>query len=391
MKIFLLFGLLFISTSMVAQEDLALRKQFSAAVLYHTQGNYDDSIDGCSRVIYGNPKYIKAYFFRGYSYLKKEDYDNAISDFKIVTELDKRNDKAFFYIGKIYYSQDNYEEAIGYFNKAISINPKHVSALNDRGMCNYQIGNYDEAIKSFQSAVNVDSSFAMAYNNIGTAIFFNQNVAKPTKRDLKRAEDAFTTAIKLDPTLFVAHYNRAAMNYFLKKYDAALKDIDNATTIQPENAMCFFYSGVILRQKKEYTAALAQLKYALDLVPTLSFAYEEIAKIQADQEQYLQAVDTYGKAIELSDNNVYIGLMHYYQAVTYAKMEDEDSMYAALKKAHSKKAFRDKKVYQAFLKEKSFKPYRKQPRFKKMNKKARKGKKTNKFEANELSWFRLEF
>jgi hypothetical protein len=72
-------------------------------------------------------------------------------------------------------------------------------------------------------------------------------------------------------------------------------------------------------------------------------------------------------------------------------MEDEENMYASLKKALSKKAFRDRKVYQAFLKEKAFKPYKYKPTFKKIIKKAKKGKKDNKFEANELSWFRLEY
>jgi len=304
--------------------------------------------------------------------------------------LDKKNDKAFFYIGKIYYDQNQYEEAIPYFNKTVNLNAKHASALNDRGMAYYQLGRYDEAIKSFQSAIAVNPNFAMAYNNVGSAIFFNQNVANPTKKDLIDAKTAFTKAIMFDPTLFVAYYNRASMFYYLKNYDAALADIDNALAIQENNAMCHFYSGVIKGKQENYAGGIESLETALELSPRLSYAYEEIGNIHKEEKQYIQALQMYDKAALLTQNGVYEGLMEYRKAIIYALQEDETNMYAALKKAHKKKLFRDKKVYQAFTREKAFKAYRTKKQFKKIRKKALKGKKTNKFENSELSWFRLE-
>ncbi|MGB0861593.1 MAG: tetratricopeptide repeat protein [Saprospiraceae bacterium] len=382
--------ILLLTGTLTAQEGIADKKQFNAAVLYHTQGKYDEAIEGFSRLIAGYPEFVKAYFFRGYAYLKKKDYKNALADFKIASELDKKNDKVFFYIGKIYYDQGQYQDAIGYFSKAISLNPRHTSALNDRGMAYYQLGQYDAAVKSFQSAIAVDPNFAMAYNNIGSAIFFNQNVANPTKKDLRNAKTAFTKAIMLDPTLFVAYYNRASMFYYLKNYDAALADIDNALAIQENNAMCHFYSGVIKGKQQNYAGGIASLEVAIELAPKLSYAYEEIGNIRKEEKQYLQAIQMYEKAYTLTQNSTYEGLMHYRKAIIYALQEDEASMYAELKQAHKKKLFRDKKVYQAFTREKAFKSYRTKKKFKKIQKKARKGKKTNKFENSELSWFRLE-
>lgn len=382
--------ILLLTGTLAAQDGIADKKQFNAAVLYHTQGKYDEAIEGFSRLIAGYPDLVKAYFFRGYAYLKKEDYKNALADFKIASELDEKNDKAFFYIGKIYYDQNQYEEAIEYFNKAISLNNKHISAINDRGMAYYQLGNYNAATLSFQSAIAVDGTFAMAYNNLGSAIFFNQNVANPTKKDLEDAKAAFSKAIELDPSLFVAYYNRASMFYYLKNYEAALADIENALAIQENNAMCHFYSGVIKGKQENYGGAIESLETALELAPSLSYAYEEMGNIYQEQKQYLQALEMYDKAISLTQNSVYEGLMYYRKAIVYALEEDEASMYSELKKADKKKLFRDKKVYQAFNREKAFKPYRSKKAFKKILKKARKGKKENKFEDSELTWFRLE-
>jgi tetratricopeptide (TPR) repeat protein len=382
--IFLLTG------TLTAQDGIADKKQFNAAVLYHTQGKYDEAIEGFSRLIAGYPDFVKAYFFRGYAYLKKEDYKNALADFKIASELDEKNDKVFFYIGKIYYSENQFEEAIKYFSKAISLNNKHISAINDRGMAYYQLGNYNAATLSFQSAIEVDGTFAMAHNNLGSAIFFNQNVANPTKKDLRDAKAAFSKAIELDPSLFVAYYNRASMFYYLKNYDAALADIENALAIQENNAMCHFYSGVIKGKQENYAGAIESLEIALGLAPSLSYAYEEIGNIHQVKKEYRQALQMYDKGIELTQNSVYEGLMYYRKAIVFALQEDETSMYAALKMAHKKKLFKDKKVYQAFIKEKAFKAYRSKRKFKRIRKRAGKGKKGNKFKDSELSWFRLE-
>jgi tetratricopeptide (TPR) repeat protein len=389
-ELIVVFTILLTALSLNAQEGIADQKQFNAAVMYHTQGDYDDAIAGFSRIINAYPDYVKGYFFRGYSYLKKKDFENALGDFKIVAELEPKNHKAFFYTGKAYYSLGQYDEAIEYFNKTTALNPKHVSAINDKGMAYFKLGKYDEAIISFKHALELDPKFAMAHNNIGSAIYFNQNVANPTKRDLERARDAFGKAIEINPTLFIAYYNRSSMFYFLKDYDAAYTDILKAIQIQPENGMCYFYGGVTQAKMENHKVAIYHLKEALDLIPTLHFAYEEMGNIYLEQEKYIEAIEMYEKAAEMAKSSTYTGLMYYYIAIANALQEDETAMYTALKKAHSNKVFKDKKVYQAFLKEKSFKAYRRKKDFQKIAKKASKGKKDSKFEDSELSWFRME-
>jgi tetratricopeptide (TPR) repeat protein len=373
-----------------AQDGIADQKQFNAAVMYHTQGNYDDAIAGFSRIINAHPEYVKGYFFRGYSYLKKRDYENALGDFQIVTELEPKNHKAFFYAGKAYYSLGLYNKSIEYFNKTTALNSKHVSAINDKGMAYFQLKKYDEAIISFKHALELDPKFAMAHNNIGSAIYFNQNVANPTKRDLERARDAFGKAIEINPTLFIAYYNRSSMFYFLKDYNASYADILKAIQIQPENGMCYFYGGVTQGKMENYDGAIYHLKEALDLIPTLHFAYEEMGNIYLEQKQYVEAIDMYEKAMKMANSSTYTGLMYYYIGITNAYQEDESAMYSALKKANVNKVFKDKKVYQAFQKEKAFKDYRRKKEFQKIATKAAKGKKSSKFEDSEVSWFRME-
>lgn len=379
------------SSGALAQENIMLKKQYNSAILYHTQGDYEEAIAGFSRVIAADPTFVPAFFFRGYSHLKLEKYKDAIADFKIASELDPQSDKAFFYVGKTYYNIQKYQDAIEWFDKALSVNPKHVSALNDRGMASYQLGYYENAVKSFRAAIVLDPTFAMAHNNLGTAMFFNQDVANPTKRDIEMARDSYSDALAADPTLFVARYNRAAMHFFLEDYDAALTDIRDCLKIQPDNAMCLFYSGVILSRKADYNAAIQYFEDALSAVPDLSFAYEELGNVYKLQENYDDAIETYQRAIALSDDDAFEGLMYYHQAVVYALLEDEAATYEHLKKAQAKKVFRDKEVFKALVSEPAFRKYRFKDDFKKIVKRAKKGKKINKFENSELAWFRLGY
>lgn len=375
---------------MTAQEGLADRKQFNAAVLYHTQGDYQAAIDGFSRLIAGHPDYVKAYFFRGYSYLKLSDSNNALADFKIAAELDPTHEKAFFYIGKIYYNQGKYEKAIAAFNQSLALDPNQPYALNDRGMCHYQMGYYSRAIESFKAALAVDPDFAMAHNNLGSAIFFNQDVDKPDARDMQQAQEAFTQAIALDPQLFLAYYNRATMYYFLQDYPRALNDVEMSLALQPQNAMCWLYRGMIFRRTAQYSLADESIAKALELNKAFPPALEEKAHLRKATQQYTAAIGLYRAAGSASGERLYRGLMHFYEAQVHALQEDEDAMYAALKSAHRLGVFRDQAVYKALLQHEAFKPYKYKDGYKKIVKRARKGEKVNKFTDSSFLWFRFE-
>lgn len=378
------------TASLLAQEGLADRKQFNAAVLYHTQGDYQAAIEGFSRLIAGHPDYVKAYFFRGYAYLKLHDEKNALADFKIAAELDPTHAKAFFYIGKIHYNQGQYEKAIAAFSQSLALDPQQPYALNDRGMCHYQMGYYSRAIESFKAAIAVDPDFAMAHNNLGSAIFFNQDVDKPDARDMQLAREAFTQALALDPQLFLAYYNRATMYYFLQDFPRAMADVEMALALQPQNAMCWLYRAMIFRRTEQYALADESLSKALELNPAFPPALEEKGHLRRATRQYTAAIGFYRAAGAAADDRLYRGLMHYYEAQVHALQEDEASTYAALKSALKLGAFRDQAVYQSLLKHEVFRPFKYKDGYQKIVKRARKGEKVNKFTDSSFLWFRFE-
>lgn len=390
LRLFLLFLGLSLYSALSAQEGLADRKQFNAAVLYHTQGDYPAAIDGFSRVIAGHPDYVKAYFFRGYAYLKLGDSQNALADFKIAADLDPTHEKAHFYIGKLLYNKGQYEKAIEAFTASLTLDPKQPYALNDRGMCHYQMGYYKAAIENFRAAIVVDSTFAMAYNNLGSAIFFNQDVDKPDQRDMEQARAAFTRALALDGQLFLAYYNRATMYYFLQDFASALADVEMALALQPQNAMCWLYRAMIFRREGQYGLADESVAKALELNKAFPPALEEKGHLRKATQQYTAAIGFYRAAADASGDRLYRGLMHFYEAQVHALNDDEAATYAALKSAHKCGVFKDQAVYRSLLQHAAFKKYKYKDGYQKVVKRARKGEKVNKFTDTNFLWFRFE-
>lgn len=333
----------------------------------------------------------QAYFHRGYSSYYLKNYQAAIDDFKELYRLNPNNVDGPYALGRTFYQLEKYTESIDYFSLAIQVDPSYAAAYNDRGMVRCLQQNYESALEDFYKATSIDTSFAMAYNNTGTARYFNQDIAKPNRKDLQIAHEWFSKAIEQDRTLALAYRNRATMNIFLKRPEAALMDLNQASRIEPENGMVYFYFGVVYADQNKNKKAIASFTKALEFNPQLSFAFEEMGNLYKDQQQETKAIEQYKLAQTARPNTgkLYQGLMAYRMALVYAEMGQKDQMLQVLKKGRKAKVFSDMRVYQDFLKAKEFKNFRDKRAFKRFTRSVRKGKKDNKFLHPELAWFRM--
>ncbi|MEM9820826.1 MAG: tetratricopeptide repeat protein [Bacteroidota bacterium] len=365
---------------------------FNQGVEQQNRGEYDLAIQSFSQFIANYPEaYPEVYYHRGYLYFQQKKYQAAIPDFERLHALDEHHVPAVYALGQAHFLSFRFQEAIDYFTKAIRIQPNYAEAYNERGMVLCRMRRFDLALEDFYRATNLDSTFAMAYNNTGVARYFNQDIAKPTQKDLRLAHQWFSKAIVQDPTLGLAYRNRAAMNIFLKSYAAASLDLKRAEKLSPEDAMVFFYLGVVHADQQQTPQALTAFERATQINPQLPFAYEELGNLYKTQRQFDSAIQQYRLAqkVRKQSGTLYRGLMDYRMALVYAERGASQSMYAALKAAKKAKIFADRRVYQDFLVAKEFKTFRSKKAFRRFTKSIRKGKKDNKFLHPDLGWFRM--
>lgn len=98
-----------------------------------------------------------------------------------------------FWLGYAYLEDKNYKEAQRYFKKIVETGRGDYETLGNLGLSEYHLGNFAASLDYFKK------SLALNPNSADTCYYMGNIYLK--SQMLKEAEDAFTRAIKLDPSL----------------------------------------------------------------------------------------------------------------------------------------------------------------------------------------------
>lgn len=154
----------------------------------------------------------------GIAYLGRGLRDLAMERFQKAVSLKEDYSEAHNYIGVIYNEMGQWQKAIGSFDKALAnhlyANPEH--ALYNSGRAYYNLKNYEMAMSRYQQALRQDQLGILRPEieaNIGLVYIKQSN--------LVLAKEHLETAVKLNPSLYDAHF-------FLGETYLNIKDVANA-------------------------------------------------------------------------------------------------------------------------------------------------------------------
>jgi tetratricopeptide (TPR) repeat protein len=106
--------------------------------------------------------------------------------------------------------------------------PGHALALENR---------LDEAIADYTQAIKVNPGLMDAY--------YDRGVARAKKADFDGALADFNKAVELNPNYAVAYYNRGHVKYFQGDLTGAMTDLNQAITLDPNKPNSHFIRGLI--------------------------------------------------------------------------------------------------------------------------------------------------
>ncbi len=98
--------------------------------------------------------------------------------------------------------------------------------------------------------------------------YFQRGMAYAAKRDLDRAIDDFTAAIKLKPNFFEAYSNRGYLYSVKGDYGQAIADLTSAIRINPRFAKAFWLRGIAHLAHGESMEGDADIVRAIEIDPT---------------------------------------------------------------------------------------------------------------------------
>ncbi|MDE0317309.1 MAG: trypsin-like peptidase domain-containing protein [Candidatus Poribacteria bacterium] len=221
--------------------------------------NYTKAIINFDNAILHNPKYIRAYNWRGRA--------------KFRLGLAKVEE------GNVAEAQKLYHAAIEDYTQAIKIKPEFTIALNNRGRAKYHLGQskadqgdvaegqqlYKAAIKDYTRSIKIDLKYTFPYYHRGVARFV-LGQSKANQGNITEAQQLYqetiadcTHVIQLEPNDAYSYNNRGSAKHHLgqskadqgdvieaeKLYRAAIDDYTKAININPKYISAYKNRGVV--------------------------------------------------------------------------------------------------------------------------------------------------
>ena len=98
-------------------------------------------------------------------------------------------------------------------------------------------------------------------------------------------------------------YSLAGGKYYLKgECSDAIKDYNEAITLDPDNASAYISRGITKFELEKYFDAIKDYDKFISLAPDFAFAYNNRGLVKADLGHYSDAIEDYDKAIALDPN-----------------------------------------------------------------------------------------
>ena len=146
----------------------------------------------------------------------------------------------------------------------------------------------EAGVRAAEKAIALQPKNAEYYRVIGT--LYGQAIPAVNPLSMltygKRAKEAITKAMELDPKSARVHQAQGVGNYYLPQglgggFDLAIKDFNTAISLDPKSADSYLWLALALRKQHKNGEARQALQKAIDLDPQRIWLKEQLEKTPA--------------------------------------------------------------------------------------------------------------
>uniref|UniRef100_A0A7C4XLN5 Tetratricopeptide repeat protein n=1 Tax=candidate division WOR-3 bacterium TaxID=2052148 RepID=A0A7C4XLN5_UNCW3 len=246
--------------------------KFYIGRIYLEQGRYDEAQQKLNEAIRINPDFVELWIYSGFIALNKRDYKTARYAF---TEAAHRNAdlaQVYYLLGVIDEMEQKYDRAYFYYRKSLSIEPKSLASLTALANLCDRLDRKDEALALFEKVIEIDTTDAIALNYVG---YTYAERAESLDYALRLIEKAL--AIEPNNGYFVD--SRGWVFYQLEKYEEALADLKRANELV-EDPVILEHLGDVYMKLKDFKKAVEIYKRVLELQPDNKVVKEKIRQLE---------------------------------------------------------------------------------------------------------------
>ena len=165
----------------------------------------------------------------------------------------------------------------------------------------FQQGNFFMMLKQIKRAIEA-YSHVIKLNPSDAKAYINRGVAYDQKGKFDKAMKDYKTSIALNPHFAEAYNNRGVAYRNKDKYDWAIKEYTKAIKLNPNYAVAYNNRGNAYEGKGEISKAIDDYNMAIKLNPNYAIAYNNRGKAYDGKGEISKAIDDYNMAIQLDKN-----------------------------------------------------------------------------------------
>jgi len=279
------------------------------------QGKTQEAIALLKSILKEEPGIVDAIFTLGNLYYREKDFETALKYFKKVLELKPDYNFAMLNILNCYRFLGKTDQGIEEARKFIKIFPQQSEFYIILANFYVDEGKLDEAEKTLERALKIEEN-PFALRDLGRI--------RLMKDDLEKAEDLFNRAIKLNPSIKMAHYYIALIKEKEGETEAAIEEYEKEIENNPENLKAHFNLARLYRERGERDKEIAHLEKVVELAPDFQIGLLYLAKAYLDEGRSLErAIKLAQRGIELNPSSEYAVFGYYILSDIYALMGDK--------------------------------------------------------------------
>lgn len=203
-------------------------------------------------------------------------------------------------------NEDYMEQSEQSYERAIELQPGLALFHVNLGYLRSAQEEYDSARDNFEDAINVDSSFAAAQTAIGWSYY--------DEGDADKAATAFDAAIDINPGDYDPYFGKGRIAFDKKDYSAAVDQLRTAVSYNKRNPNLFAWLGESLlfygfemdtgdAKTQAYADAEQAYRSAIAINERSDFAISGLAWILQYQERYDESIKEFDHALQLNSTN----------------------------------------------------------------------------------------
>ncbi|MGD8407023.1 MAG: type IV pilus biogenesis/stability protein PilW [Thiohalophilus sp.] len=178
----------------------------------------------------------------GVRYMQQGNNERAMDKLQKAIEQNEDNARAHQFLGELYRRVGKPDEAAKHFLVALDLTPKDPSLLNNYAILLCDQKKFDDAQTNFEKALNDPVYSGKA------GIYANMAQCAEAQNKLKRAEEYYLKALKLDPRVPSANMGMAQITFDMGLYSQSRQYLERFLEQRKHNAQSLWL-GILLERR----------------------------------------------------------------------------------------------------------------------------------------------